>query len=166
MPSLEQCFDWAKGSHSAIIRDRVCLHQSLTAYMTNWCHGAPGIGLARLVIHDITQDCSLLKQIRKNMEATARFSLDNLDHLCCGNLGRLDIQLEYALRMENSLLDSVQRDAAFVVQRYYANNNFRLFVDTPSKVFCPGLFSGAAGIGYALLRLSSPGTLPCVLAFE
>src|SRR5207248_9063449 len=28
MPSLEQCFDWAKGSHSAIIRDRVCLHQN------------------------------------------------------------------------------------------------------------------------------------------
>jgi lantibiotic modifying enzyme len=100
------------------------------------------------------------------MEATARFSLENLDHLCCGNLGRLDIQLEYATRMANSALDSVQRDAAFVVQRYHEKGNFRLFVETPSKVFCPGLFSGAAGIGYALLRLSRPGALPCVLAFE
>ncbi len=141
-------------------------HEGMTAYMTNWCHGAPGIGLARLLIHGITQDSSLIPPIHKNMEATARFSLDTLDHLCCGSLGRLDIQLEYAMRMRSSALQSVQRDAAFVVQRYYANRNFRLFVDTPSKVFCPGLFSGAAGIGYALLRLSSPGTLPCVLAFE
>jgi type 2 lantibiotic biosynthesis protein LanM len=140
--------------------------EGVTAYMTNWCHGAPGIGLARLIIHGITQDSSLVPQIHKNMEATARFSLDNLDHLCCGNLGRLDIQLEYAMRMGNSTLDAVRRDAAFVVQRFYANGNFRLFVDTPSKVFCPGLFSGAAGIGYALLRLSTPGALPCVLAFE
>jgi lantibiotic modifying enzyme len=60
----------------------------------------------------------------------------------------------------------VRRDAAFVVHRYYTHRNFRLFQDTPSKVFCPGLFSGAAGIGYALLRLSSPGALPCVLGFE
>lgn len=140
--------------------------EGITAYMTNWCHGAPGIGLARLLIYAITHDDSLIPQIRKNMEATSRFSLDSLDHICCGNLGRLDILLEYAIRMESSILDSVRKDAAFVVQRYYANRNFRLFADTPSKVFCPGLFPGAAGIGYALLRLSSPGTLPCLLAFE
>ena len=118
------------------------------------------------MIYGITHDDSLVPQIQKNMEATSRFSLETLDHLCCGNLGRLDIQLEYAVRMENSTLDSVRRDAAFVVQRYEANENFHLFADTPSKVFCPGLFAGAAGIGYALLRLSSPGTLPCLLAFE
>ncbi|MEO6911506.1 MAG: type 2 lanthipeptide synthetase LanM family protein [Edaphobacter sp.] len=136
------------------------------AYMTNWCHGAPGIGLTRLAIYGITQDDSLIPQIKKNMEMTSRFPLDRLDHLCCGNLGRLDIQLEYAIRMQNSTLESIQKDTAFVVQRYYANGGFRFFVDTPSKVFCPGLFSGAAGIGYALLRLSNPGTLPCVLALD
>jgi lantibiotic modifying enzyme len=136
------------------------------AYMTNWCHGAPGIGLARLAIHGITREDSLVPQIQKNMETTSRFPLDSLDHLCCGNLGRLDIQLEYAIRMQNSMLDSIQRDTAFVVQRYYVSGGFRFFVDTPSKVFCPGLFSGAAGIGYALLRLSNPGVLPCVLALE
>jgi lantibiotic modifying enzyme len=137
-----------------------------TAYMTNWCHGAPGIGLSRMLIYRITKDDSLIPQVQKNMAATSQFSLDHLDHLCCGNLGRLDIQLEYAIRMQNSMLDCVQKDAAFVVQRYKANQNFRLFVDVPSKVFCPGLFSGAAGIGYALLRLSSPGVLPCVLALD
>jgi type 2 lantibiotic biosynthesis protein LanM len=136
------------------------------AYMTNWCHGAPGIGLTRLAIHGITQDDSLVPQIEKNIEMTSRFPLDSLDHLCCGNLGRLDIQLEYAIRMQSSMLDSIQRDTAFVVQRYQANGGFRFFVDTPSKVFCPGLFSGAAGIGYALLRLSNPGVLPCVLSLE
>jgi len=31
MPSLEQCFDGAEGLHSAIIRDRACLHQNLPA---------------------------------------------------------------------------------------------------------------------------------------
>lgn len=138
----------------------------ITAYMTNWCHGAPGIGLSRLLIYDITHDDSLVPQIEKNMAATSRFSLESLDHLCCGTFGRLDIQLEYAVRMESSILDSVRRDAAFVMQRYYANRNFRLFADTPSKVFCPGLFAGAAGIGYALLRLSSPAALRCLLAFE
>jgi lantibiotic modifying enzyme len=36
----------------------------------------------------------------------------------------------------------------------------------PRRVADPTLFLGTAGIGYELLRLASPGTLPSVLLME
>lgn len=33
-------------------------------------------------------------------------------------------------------------------------------------VFDPRFFTGFSGVGYALLRLVSPDTLPCILALE
>jgi type 2 lantibiotic biosynthesis protein LanM len=137
------------------------------AFMTAWCHGAPGIGLSRLAMYQLTRDSAFLPQIEKNIRTTASFTLDHLDHICCGNLGRIDIQLEYALHFDDApMLESLRKDAACVLERYRQSGAFRLFLNTPNKVFSPGFFVGATGIAYNLLRLANPRALPSVLAFN
>ncbi|MBE5320821.1 type 2 lantipeptide synthetase LanM family protein [Pedobacter sp. MR2016-19] len=136
-------------------------------FITAWCHGAPGIGLTRLIAYQITHDESLKPQIEKNMQFTTAFSLEHLDHICCGNFGRLDIELEYARFIKDEAsIGRIKREAAYIVNRFYENDGFRLFIDAPIKVFSPGLFVGATGIAYSLLRIGFPDQLPSVLAYE
>ena len=137
------------------------------AFMSAWCHGAPGIGLSRLLIHRVTGDANLLPQIRRGIEAAAQFTLGHLDHLCCGSFGRLDIQWTYGRYLRDEpVMASVRRDVGHLLSRHCEDSGFRLFVNAPIRVFSPGLFVGASGIGYTLLRLASNDALPSVLAFE
>ena len=136
------------------------------AFLTSWCHGAPGIGLSRIAMHRIAGDPDLLVQAGRSMLTTGAFTLDHVDHLCCGNMGRIDVQLEHARATgDSALAGSLRRDASYVVDRYRRTGSFRLLLNAPNKVFAPGMFTGAAGIAYGLLRLADP-TLPSVLAYE
>ncbi|MEM9304535.1 MAG: type 2 lanthipeptide synthetase LanM, partial [Pseudomonadota bacterium] len=136
------------------------------AFITAWCHGSPGIGLARLRLYELTGEARLRDQAERAMATTRRFTLDHLDHICCGNLGRIDIQLEHARAMQDEALErGVRQDAAYVLGRYHEKGGFRMFMNTPTQVFSPGLFVGAAGIGMTLLRLADD-SLPCVMAFD
>jgi len=136
------------------------------AFLTSWCHGAPGIGLSRVAMHRMTGEPALLAQAERAMRTTGAFTLDHVDHICCGNLGRIDVQLDFARETGDSdLAESLRRDAAYVVDRYRRTGSFRLLLNAPNRIFAPGLFTGAAGIAYALLRLADPA-LPSVLAYE
>lgn len=137
------------------------------AFMTTWCHGAPGIGLSRIKIHAITGDTALLPVVDKTMKKTAGFTLNHLDHLCCGAVGRLDILWEAACyRDQKALQAEVRRDASYILNEFERRDGFRLNFLATNKVFSPGLFVGASGIAYGLLRIAYPGQLPCILAFD
>jgi lantibiotic modifying enzyme len=43
---------------------------------------------------------------------------------------------------------------------------YKFFSDLPRTIYNPGLFQGAAGIGYALLRLAMPDMIPEILLWE
>lgn len=43
---------------------------------------------------------------------------------------------------------------------------FYLFSELPADVYNPGFFQGTAGIGYELLRLAYPESLPSVLLWD
>lgn len=137
------------------------------AFLTTWCHGSPGIGLSRLKHYYIAGDRSLLAAADTAMQKTHAFTLMHLDHICCGTLGRLDIQLEYAQHFANADYQlALQRDLTAILEQRQRLGGFRLFVNAPTQVFAPGLFTGAAGIAYTLLRFAAPGSLPCILAFD
>lgn len=61
--------------------------------MSKWCHGAPGIGLARIGGLPVLNDESIQKDIEVSLETTLKTDLHIPDHLCCGNLGLVDILL-------------------------------------------------------------------------
>jgi lantibiotic modifying enzyme len=52
------------------------------------------------------------------------------------------------------------------VTRMERTHSYALNPRLPRQVNTPGFFCGTAGIGYALLRLAYPDSLPCVLLWE
>jgi lantibiotic modifying enzyme len=130
-----------------------------------WCHGAPGIGLARVggLCHLDTPD--VRRDIDAALAATERSGLHAEDHLCCGSLGRADFLLEAGLRLQRP--DSVacaQAIGAAVAFRATERGCYALGAVDGSCV--PGLFKGISGVGFQLLRLGCPERVPSVLLWQ
>ena len=133
-------------------------------YPTTWCYGAPGIGLARLRCLRHLNDPMLLTEIDTALRTTRTkgFGLSHI--LCHGDLGNLELfveaeraGLEPLARTEVNgraagILNSIERDGWLCAN--------------PRRLESPGLMTGLAGIGYQLLRLARPETVPSVLTLE
>jgi lantibiotic modifying enzyme len=136
--------------------------------MTAWCHGAPGIALARAAAPTALADRELAEEIESAMEQTLSQAPAPLDHLCCGNLGRADVALTVGLRTETTMwVDAALNMARTVAARIVRHGRLGIrghgfHVGAPT----PEFFQGMAGIGYQLLRAASPSILPSVLGFE
>lgn len=139
-----------------------------------WCHGAPGIGLARLGMerfgagrdHNANR---LTTDIRNAASGVAQAAAGSLDTLCCGTLGRIEFICEAASTLERGDLRELaaQRLAAVLTQAAAAGD-YRW--NSGKRQFNLGLFRGLSGVGYTLLRQAqSPDdtiSLPNVLIWE
>jgi type 2 lantibiotic biosynthesis protein LanM len=136
--------------------------------MNAWCHGAPGIALAAAEAVEVAPTLALVQQAQRALAGINRWDLAQADHLCCGHLGRADVLLTTGGRLGvASATGAAYVIAARVLARARRHQHFRL--STPGveyRVLDPGFFRGLSGIGYQLLRLSAPGRLPSVLAFQ
>jgi type 2 lantibiotic biosynthesis protein LanM len=141
-----------------------------TAVQTTWCRGLPGVALARLGaldVLDLPADAEVRDEIRAALAATRASALTPMDHLCCGNLGRADILLEAGAILAEAELSAAARElAGQVLARAAARGGLSWLPSGQVSGFDPSFFRGAAGAGYALLRLTVPGDLPCVLRLE
>lgn len=131
-------------------------------FMTSWCHGAPGILLARLAMANVAPDVDVRADIENGLVGTCAVRPSLVDDLCCGNMGLVDILL-YAHQTlgRAALREEAHARARQVLDRAQEAGHFGLPL-ADQGVFSPGLFKGAAGIGYTLLRLARP-SLPCIL---
>lgn len=155
-------------------------------WMQAWCHGAPGIMLARALIcrdaPELAQAIGAPNTHAGTTHATAgAASAAPTDHLCCGTTGRAEllITLEQLAGLNAA---SVSRAAASaghgaganartlvsgMLARARLHGHFRLSASGAEyPIVDPGFFSGLSGIGYTLLRLGDPRALPSVLAFD
>jgi lantibiotic modifying enzyme len=131
------------------------------SFMVSWCHGAPGIALARMCLRDTPLwDANCRSELRDALSTTS-VALAPEDSLCCGRSGRAAI-----LRMANGLLhephwgDAAARIEGQVLSGHRAHGNYT-FGDVT------GVFQGAAGVGLALLDSASatnPTLLPAILS--
>lgn len=137
------------------------------AFSAAWCHGAPGIALARLGGLSLLDTPGVRADIEAALETTLREGLRARDHLCCGSLGLAEVLLTGGLVLGRpELVSAARQRASFVLERARASGAF-IFPDAlPADYASPGFFVGLAGIGYELLRLSFPEQLPSVLRFE
>lgn len=136
------------------------------SFPTQWCHGAAGIGLGRLGSLGIVKTPEIEHEIEIALQTTQRYALQAIDHLCCGNLGRVEVFLVGAQRCSRPDWDQVAlQNATNVIARAKRTGAYQLFPNLPNSVFNPGFFPGTAGIGYQLLRLAQP-QLPSVLLWE
>ncbi len=133
-------------------------------YMVAWCHGAPGIGLARLGSLKVLDDDAIRAEIDAALATTLAMGFGMNHSLCHGDMGNLDTLLlaaqvldkpEDRKRIDNiaaMLLDTIDRQG--------------WVTGVPLGVETPGLMVGLAGTGYALLRLAEPEKVPSVLLGE
>lgn len=137
------------------------------AFMTTWCHGAPGIGLARIGGISVCDTAQVRGDIETAIQTTQRFGIQGPDHVCCGNLGRAEVLLVAASRLSRSdMLESARKQVSQVVSNAEQTSFFRLYPILPETICNPGFFHGIAGIGYTLLRAAHPEVLPSVLLWE
>lgn len=134
---------------------------------TSWCNGAPGIGLARLGGLSTLDNEAIRQDIEIALKTTQEISLQQIDHLCCGNLGRAELFLVAGLLLKrNELTEIAQKQAAYVVNRAKKTGYFQIFPGNFRGIYNPGFFQGMAGIGYQLLRLAYPQEIPSVLLWK
>jgi type 2 lantibiotic biosynthesis protein LanM len=137
------------------------------AYQWQWCHGAPGIGLARLGGLDVLDTEQVREDIDLAVQTTLEFGVQGLDHPCCGNMGRAELLLSAGQRLARPELEEAAKANAWrVVSRAERTGGFILHPMLPREVYNPGFFQGTAGIGYQLLRMARPALLPSVLLWE
>ncbi len=136
--------------------------------MTAWCHGAPGIALAKAFALDILPQEAMLSEIEAALRTTADAPRHQADHVCCGNLGRCEALFTAGHRVSAPwAVAAARRIAAHVTEQAAKRGHFRLSAGGfEYLVFDPGFFRGLSGIGYQLLRMAAPSSLPSVLAFE
>jgi type 2 lantibiotic biosynthesis protein LanM len=131
----------------------------------SWCHGAPGIGLARVAELDILPAEKIQPDIDAAINTTKQQELNHLDQLCCGNLGRVELLLTASKKLHRSeLMETALKQASQVVNRAEQKGRFGLNWD--AGPYNPSFFQGTTGIGYQLLRLAYPDLLPSVLVWE
>jgi len=142
--------------------------ESEIAYGKTWCHGAPGIGLARLGGMPVFDNTQVRQDIQDALETTSGLFNNGLDTLCCGNAGRWDLLLKAGTSLqETHWIDQAREEAYRTIQQRTMKGYFQLpyGMGDRGEIFQVGFFHGLSGIGYQLLRAIDPD-LPSVLLWE
>jgi class II lanthipeptide synthase len=134
------------------------------SFMVAWCHGAPGIGLARLRALPHLNDVATRAEIDIALMTTLAQGFGHNHSLCHGDLGNLELLLKASEMLHDSQWRAhMHRLAGIILESIYRDGwlcGNRLGVESP------GLMTGLAGIGYQLLRLAEPMRVPSVLLLE
>jgi hypothetical protein len=131
---------------------------------TAWCHGAPGIGIARLRCMKLLGRRGDLEEDLDAALATTQESLGSMrSHcLCHGSLGNAELFLLADQRgLGKAFAGAAQRAAEAAVREVAAGEPWRC--GTMSGRVNYGLMTGLAGIGYQLLRTRAPNVVESVL---
>ncbi len=152
-----------------------------TRFGMSWCHGAPGIVLARLALTGtVCCDEQIHEDIDAGLQATilslAGFSADKYpDHLCCGLYGltsiiRIAAQMGLpAAQLALPKVRSIETKRVELAAQRGGRYNYNSVAD--GTIDMPGLFTGSAGVALALLEstekmLFMPTLLTCSLMQE
>jgi len=137
--------------------------------MWSWCHGAPGIGLARLAaLEQLRQqdEATVAADLKAAIEASIMARVPGVDTICCGYFGRIDLLLEAGLCLGNpALIEHARRIAHQRLARADSQGWLLTSADEDAEPhLAPGFWQGLGGTAYTLIRLTDPEAYPCVLA--
>jgi type 2 lantibiotic biosynthesis protein LanM len=142
--------------------ESVGLEGDARRYTCFWCHGAPGIGLARLAGLPFLDDRIVRGEIEAAVETTLAQGFGQNHSLCHGDLGNLDFLLEAARATDDlALQERVGRLAGGILDGIETHG---WLFGQPLGAEPLGLMLGLAGTVYGLARLAEPERLPNLLA--
>jgi type 2 lantibiotic biosynthesis protein LanM len=134
-----------------------------------WCHGSAGIGLARLGSWSVLPE----PEIRRDIDIALSTSQKNgifdrgFDHLCCGNVGRIELMVVGGqLLGDLQLLATARASIAKMVITSKESGAYGLLPHLSNAIFSPSFYRGVAGVGYQILRLIDPELIPSVVLWE
>jgi type 2 lantibiotic biosynthesis protein LanM len=133
-------------------------------FMSAWCHGAPGIGLARLGSLSYLDNLEIRAEIDVALRTTLAQGFGGNHSLCHGDLGNLELLLQASQVLPDPQWKAqTERIASTILESIHQHG---WLCGVPLGVETPGLMTGLAGIGYGLLRLAEPERVPSVLTLE
>ncbi len=130
-------------------------------FMTAWCNGATGIGLARLASLHYLADGMLSEEIDAALKSTLAQGFDGEHSLCHGIAGHLE-----TLLVASQTRDAFSYQAPLELGTNKLLEKARAFerrAERFDKIVPLGLMVGLAGVGYTLLRIGEPALVPSVL---
>jgi lantibiotic modifying enzyme len=134
-------------------------------FLWAWCHGAPGIGLARLMMRRAWPESAVDAEIAAAVRSTLAGGFGGSHSLCHGDLGNADFLVTAARDLGRpELLHEALRVARQVLEQRNTEGRFRCGVGGFEQT--PDFMVGLAGIGYGLLRAANPHAVPTVLGLE
>lgn len=140
------------------------INTSTHPYMTAWCHGAAGIGLARLYMLRHSSDTKIREEAEIALKTTLEQGFGKNHCLCHGDLGNLEFLYQASVMFDDSRLKYQVVRIASIILDSIKKHGWLCGVTLGVKT--PGLMPGLAGIGYELLRLAEPDRVPSVLVLD
>jgi type 2 lantibiotic biosynthesis protein LanM len=135
-----------------------------SAFMTAWCHGAAGIGLARVGRLQLLDDACVRGEIEAAIRTTVLHAGTSNHCLCHGEMGNLELLVQARIALGDVRLEEpLTRRTA---EALGAIKRTGWVCGLPKATETPGLMTGLAGIGYGLLRLAERERVPSVLLLE
>ncbi|ALN94223.1 type 2 lanthipeptide synthetase LanM family protein [Lysobacter gummosus] len=132
----------------------------------SWCHGAPGVGLARLLLPSVLRDGDWDRDLSGCVAGTRAHGLSGGDCLCHGQAGNLDLLLQHGLESSPTQGGSDAIAHCRALGAAWAGRTHpqwrcggRSAQERPL-----GLMVGLSGIAYACLRLRDPAGAPSLLS--
>lgn len=141
------------------------------SYMNAWCHGAAGIGLARVRATELFGNPHYRTEAENALAMThktnvAFHSIETNFSLCHGGGGNADVFIEaFRVWKDEKYLAYCETVAEMALEQHTTHGSYR----SGFGLAAPGmedrsLYMGAAGVGYFFLRLLDPINTPSVEA--
>jgi type 2 lantibiotic biosynthesis protein LanM len=126
-------------------------------FMSGWCAGPAGAGMARMEVRDAlggaARDAEIGQAIANTRE---RMGIDR-HHACCGEAGRILFLAQAARRLHRCGLASEALQAACATATFYRDRGYLRFQEFSDRAWTPGLLDGAGGVALAVLAAARGG---------
>lgn len=134
-------------------------------FKSTWCHGAPGIALSRQAICDLMPEMAEAQaNPLEDAIATTRLSpIADVDDLCCGEGGRLEILLTLSARRDDAGLSTETETALLARLPDWTSGRSRLMAAQAGAPDDPSLLRGLGGLAHVLVRQLAPENAADVL---
>ncbi len=134
-----------------------------------WCHGCAGVGEGYLQLLDTHPTQQVERGLQRAIEqlkiACDDFSIDKVNHYCCGYLGA-----------HNFLINAHKKRPDLVTAGHLQHETNRLLscldqfgyasFSVEGEALNLSLLYGLAGLAYHLMRIANPAQLPCILTCQ
>lgn len=124
---------------------------SQIGFMSGWCSGAPGIGMARKEMLGLINDVNLRFLCEKDISLSAEFiameTPSKRDSLCCGTASRLMASSRLGIRIDKTF------EQLFAAEK---ENSLRFIHPADTADINISLMQGLSGVAYALAMYGDP----------